>query len=143
MQDYLHKYVPMAATKSGSRYFKAGNFKWKIYFPWQFSVFLFFSFYLVQKNGMSHPGQPTNLLCPFLVPQCSTYLPTQNRDVINGCSLIIRPLMLSLDPVEHFLIKRGQAYIRGSKWIYAKYNYVCISIMGLLLITKGICICQR
>ena len=23
------------------------------------------------------------------------------------------------------------------------YNYVCISIMGLLLITKGICICQR
>ena len=49
---------------------------------------VFFSFYIVQKNGMSHPGQPTNLLCPFLVPQCSTYLPTQNRDVINGCSLI-------------------------------------------------------
>ena len=35
-------------------------------------------------------GRPilTNLLCPFLVPQCSTYLPTQNRDVINGCSQI-------------------------------------------------------
>ena len=49
--------------------------------------FLFFAFYLVKKNGTSHPGQPTNLLCPFLVPQCSTYLPTQNRDVINGCSL--------------------------------------------------------
>ena len=34
-------------------------------------------------------GRPilANLPCPFLVPQCSTYIPTQNWDVINGCSL--------------------------------------------------------
>ena len=30
---------------------------------------------------------------------------------------------VSLGPVEHFLIKRGQAYIRGPKLIHAKYNY--------------------
>ena len=42
---------------------------------------------------------------------------------IAACAIIL-PLMLSLDPVEHFLIKRGQAYIRGSKWIYAKYNWI-------------------
>ena len=62
-----------------------GNIKTKFFFPWKFSVFCILS--SAKKNGTSHPGQPTNLLCPFLVPQCSTYLPTQNRDVINGCSL--------------------------------------------------------
>ena len=53
------------------------------------TIFCFSVFFILsnaKKNGTSHPGQPTNLLCPFLVPQCSTYLPTQNRDVINGCS---------------------------------------------------------
>ena len=67
----------------------------KFFFPWQFSVF-FFILYSAKKNGMSHPGQPTNLVCPFLVPQCSTYLPTQNRDVINGCSLKISTLLVYL-----------------------------------------------
>ena len=61
----------------------------KDFFPRQISVFLFFALHLVQKNRTSHPGQPTYLLCPFFVPQCSTYLPTQSRDVINGRSLIV------------------------------------------------------
>ena len=60
------------------------------------TIFCFSHSIYCKKNGTSHPGQPTNLLCPFLVPQGSTYLPTQNRDVINGCSPMLLILILLL-----------------------------------------------
>ena len=39
-------------------------------------IFCFSHSIQCKKNGTSLPGQPTNLLRPFLVPSCSTYLPT-------------------------------------------------------------------
>ena len=64
---------------------------------------------------------PTLPILFDVVAQCSTYLPTQNRDVINGCSLTDY-----CTPNYHFLMTKY--YFHFSQRTLINFKHFCVKI---------------